>query len=317
MRWRAALKLLAALLVSAGCLAWLLRGIDRELLAAAIAGLAPLPLVLALALALTLPFWRGARLAQLIPATSEHPSGALTRIAAEVLFWSFLLPFKLGELSFLWFLHRRLGVPSGQALAAFVLVRFADLAAIVGLGAIALALVEPTLLAGARGVALAGGIAAILSPLALVIVAGGLQPRSGLIGGLIDGAARAQSGPSRAAFIGTTLGIWATHATIVWLVLQASGLRADAPLALLASSAGNLGFALPVPNVLGLGPQQVAMATVLEHAGVLREAAVGAAIATYVLVVGAALLCGAVARWGGSTAPAPLRTRIFGGNRRS
>jgi len=307
---RRALQVAAAAVVSTLCLAFLLADLDGAAWAAVLSAVRPWPLVVALALALTLPFWRAARLAALLPPARRPGGGGLTRIAAEVLLWSFLLPFKLGELSFPWLLHRRLGLPLGEATALFVLVRASDLLAVAGLFAVGAAGIASVGDVGKLALALAGS-ALLAGPLLLILIAGWWQKRlvrrGGRLARLVDGASHARSGRARFAVVVTTLGLWASHTLLAALVVHAMAATLDLAAIVAASAAGNLAFALPITGVLGLGPQQVAFASTLNYAGLEWARSVAAALGVHAVATAAAVAAGLTA-WLTASGPAWPRT---------
>ncbi len=317
---RRLLRLALAVAVTAVCAAWLVSELDRAALGAVLARVEPAPLVLAVVVALALPLWRGARLAALLPAARRPGGGVLTRVAAEVLLWSFVLPFKLGELSFPWLLHRRAGLPLQEAAALFVLVRLADLLTVAGLlvlGAGASAW-PPLAERGLAGVALLVGAGLIAAPVAAIAVAGRWRDRrpAGRLARLVEGASHARSLAARLAVVGTTLGLWGSHVAIAGLALDAVGVSVGLGATAAASAAGNLAFALPVSGVLGLGPQQVAFAAALEIAGVAWTPAVATALGVHAVVAVTAVALGLASWWTlpGRARPAP---RSAGGTRRN
>lgn len=298
--WGRGLRLAAALLLSALCLAWLGRQVDLAALAARWRDVPMGHLVGGVLLAWTFPFWRAARLRACLPPDAHVTPGSCWRIVAEALLWAFLLPFKLGELSLPLLIHRRLGVALLPAAGLFLLLRLADVAVIVGMLAVALAslglLVETPVWRAA--LALAGG-GLLLLPLAL--------PRLGRVLATwppferrwlrlaLDGLTPVQSSPVRVRLLLTSWGLWVTQAALVALMAHAAGLRVAVDLVALASAAGNLAFALPVNGLLGLGPQQAALAATLQAGGVPWDAAVAVAIATYLAVLIGALTTGTTA----------------------
>lgn len=290
------LQAAAALAVTGVCLGLLLRELDTAALRAIVDELAVAPLMLGLVVALTAPFWRGARLAALLPAERRPGGGALTRLSAEVMLWNFLLPFKLGELSFPWLLHRRVGLPLHEAVALFLLVRVTDLCVVAGVLALGAASLPVVAERDAGAALLILGTGAFLTPLALIVAAGRWHDRLVRTGGrlakLVEGASHARGARARVRVMATTLGLWGSHVVIAMLALAASGIHAGLPATAAASAAGNLAFALPVSGVLGLGPQQVAFATTLEAADVDWTRAVAAALAVHGTVTVAAVAAG-------------------------
>lgn len=289
-----------ALAVTALCLAVLARDLDLAAWRDTLADVAPMPLAVALVVALALPFWRAARLAALLPAARRPGRGVLTRIAAEVLLWNLLLPFKLGELSFPWLLHRRADLPLAEAGALFVLVRVSDLAAVAGLLLVSGAALPPVTASGWAPAAVVLGLAALVAPVLLVVLAGRwharLAARGGRLARFVEGAAHARGPRARFVVALTTLAIWGSHALVAALAATAVGVEVGAIATLAASAAGNLAFALPVSGVLGLGPQQVAFAATLDLAGVAWMPAVATAVCVYLVVTVAAAVAG-LASW--------------------
>jgi hypothetical protein len=288
-----------ALGVTALCGVILVRDLDRGALAAVLGAVDPLPLGLAVVVALALPFWRGARLAALLPRRRRPGSGLLTRLSAEVLLWNFLLPFKLGELSFPWLLHRRAGLPLQEAAALFVLVRLSDLFAVAGLLALGASGLAPVAQRGLGAVAVVLGVALLAAPVALIAGAGRWHARrsdGARLARLLEGASHARTPRARLAVVVTTCGVWGSHVVIAALALHATATTADLGATAAASAAGNLAFALPVSGVLGLGPQQIAFAGTLEVAGVEWARAVAAALAVHAVVAVTAVVAG-LASW--------------------
>ena len=305
---RRVLQATAALAVTALCAVLLAVDLERGALGAVVAAVDPLPLLAAAGVALALPFWRGARLAALLPAARRPGRGRLTGIAAEVLLWNFILPFKLGELSFPWLLHRRLDLSLAEAAALVVLVRLSDLLVVAGLLAIGAATLPQVAAHGLGPLAFASGLALLAAPLALIVVAGRFRARLGAkrgrLAALIEGASHARSARARLAVVATTLGLWASHAAIAALAIVATATPAGIGATVAAAAAGNLAFALPVSGVLGLGPQQVAFAGTLELAGVEWTRAVAAALVLHAVVAATAVVAGLVAWWGAPRRPA-------------
>ncbi|MFW5833703.1 MAG: lysylphosphatidylglycerol synthase domain-containing protein [Pseudomonadota bacterium] len=299
--WRGRLlRLVLAAALSLACLAWLATRVDAAALAARLGAVDPRALALAFALTWLLPFWRAARLAAFVPGGHHAPRGTCWRIAAEALLWAFLLPFKLGELGLPVLLHRRLGFAPAAAAGLFLLVRLADFFVIAGLLACGAALVPGLGLAeGPRLLlALLGG-ALLLAPLllAFLVVRGGagLGHRLRVLAALSAGLTALARPAVRARLLLSSWAIWATHVLVAWTASAAAGVAPGPAEVLLASSAGNLAFALPVSGVLGLGPQQVAFAGALALGETDWSAATVAAIATYVAVLAGALSTGLTA----------------------
>lgn len=256
-----------------------------------------------------MPFWRAARLRRLLK-TEGAPRASCWRIVSEALFWSFLFPMKLGELSLPILLHRRLQVGLGRAAATLVFVRLSDLGTVVGLGA--LAAIPLLLAAGLEGPQTALlpllavlGLLALASP-ALLAALGVWAVRWPRLANL----------PLPAGLGGTDtfwlcaagLGLWLTHGILAWLATQAVGLDVSLAAALVASSAAAIGFALPVSGFMGLGPQQVAFAAALNLSAMSWDKATLAAAAVYFVVLIGACSTALVSFLLGSTTKQEPRT---------
>ncbi|MFP4359298.1 MAG: lysylphosphatidylglycerol synthase domain-containing protein [Alphaproteobacteria bacterium] len=311
---RRLLQATVAVVVTALCAALLAAELDLEAFADVLAAVDPAPLGLAVGIGLGLPFWRGARLAALLPRPRRPGGGGLTRLSAEVLLWNFLLPFKLGELSFPWLLHRRVGLSLHEAAALFVLVRLSDLFAVAGLLALGASTLPPVVMRGLSAPALGLGLALLAAPVVMIAAAGRWRDRLGDGGGrlalLAEGASHARTGRARLLVVAATLGLWGSHVAIAALALVATATAASPGATVAASAAGNLAFALPVSGVLGLGPQQVAFAGALELTGVEWARAVAAAVAVHAVVAVTAVTAG-LACWLKTSWPAkPSAKRV-------
>jgi hypothetical protein len=306
---RRLLQATVALTVTGLCLGLLVTEIDFRRLGAVLAAVEPMPIAVAVVVALHLPFWRGARLAALLPSSRRPGGGVMTRLSAEVLLWNFLLPFKLGELSFPWLLHRRAGLPLHEAAALFVLVRLSDLFAVAGLLALGASRLPPVEVRGLTALAVVLGVALLAAPVVMIAVAGRWRDRlvdgGGRLARLVEGASHARTARARLAVFATTLGLWTSHVVIAALVLRATATAAGPGATAAASAAGNLAFALPVSGVLGLGPQQVAFAGALEFAGVDWTRAVAAALVVHAVVAATGVVAGLASWWSFARAVRP------------
>ncbi|MGF1477679.1 MAG: lysylphosphatidylglycerol synthase domain-containing protein [Geminicoccaceae bacterium] len=256
-----------------------------------------LPLLFAFALTPLLHTWRAWRLQGLLPlAAAGH--GSLWSVSARVLMWNFLLPFRLGELTFPWLLRQAAPVGIAEATGALIFTRLVDLATIVAIGAVAAWFtLADDVLPGPRTLLLALGAIALATP--AVLVAGStLLARIRRLENLARTAARAISPARHLRLLITSLGLWLTHATIGFLVLGAIVGPTTFATAALAAAAGNLAFALPINGILGLGPQQVAWVTVLDAAGIDWAKALGAALLAHLVVFAGAMICGCIATAG-------------------
>ncbi len=260
--------------------------------------------LLALATALTtiVQWLRAWRFAIMTNRNFALPGLPLVRIAFQLNFLNYALPFRLGELGYPVMMRRAYGQPVAGALGVLLLARIFDLltvsaiflflAAALGLGKTA-----------AGGIALATLAAAVaLAPVGLVFGAAAARP---LLKNLpADGRLASAIAPSLTALgahraqlaaIGLSFTIWLVFGGIA--ALAASAVTDDVPAAaaMLGAAAGNVAFALPVNGIGGLGASQAAWALAVSHAGVPWSDAVVSALALYAVTLGGALLFGGLA----------------------
>jgi glycosyltransferase 2 family protein len=265
--------------VSGAVLWWLLAGVDRTALLAALGDASPWRLGLALLLMPLIQWLRAWRFGVVLTGRPDLPSRALIRVAVRLVVYNFLLPFKLGELSFPLMMRRAFDIEYTRSAGILVVVRGLDLstvAALLCLAAGALLLVAPlALISAAAPLRRAAARAPRLEPVALRLLWGATMLRAPV---------------ARAHAFALTLAIWLAHATLGWLAASAV-IRGISPVATtLATAASNLAFALPVPVIAGLGPPQAAWAAALRLAGLPWPATVATA-----LVSQAVILCGILA----------------------
>ncbi len=296
-RRRLASSALAAA-VSGAVLWWLLAGIDRTALLAALGDASPWRLGLALLLMPLIQWLRAWRFGVVLTGRPDLPSRALVRVAVRLVVYNFLLPFKLGELSFPLMMRRAFDIEYTRSAGILVVVRGLDLSTVGALLCLAAGAFLPE---GALGwsdpALLAAGAALLIAPLVLISAAPPLRraaaraPRLEPIAQrLLWGATMLQAPGARALAFALTLAIWLAHAVLGWLAASAV-IRGISPVATtLATAASNLAFALPVPVIAGLGPPQAAWAAALRLAGLPWPATVATA-----LVSQAVILCGILA----------------------
>lgn len=294
---RLAWTLLAAT-VTAGVLWWLLSEAVIKALVSALEQAGIGRLAFALLLVPLIQALRAWRFSLLLTGRAEPPSGAMFAIAARLILFNFLLPFKLGELSFPVMMKRAFGTGYLRAAGILVLARAMDLcavAAILMLGAGLLT--DRTAFGWSRPVLLAGGLIALVLPLivvrlpALVAVPARRLPRlSALMDRLASGMAMVRPLPKSLIALVLTALTWLTHSAVAYLA--ASAVAPGLPLlpVVLAGAASNLAFALPVSGIAGLGPPQAAWATVLNWTGAGWEVAIVSALVCHgVLLIGVVL----------------------------
>lgn len=294
---------LVALIVSGGVLWWLLSDAVVAAFVDALRHADLLRLAAAWALIPVIQAVRAGRFALLLPDREGAAFGRLYGISARLLLLNFLLPFKLGELGFPWMMWRTFGTGLLRSTGVLILARLMDLGMVCALFALgAMLLMGPE----ARPWSL---------PILLLVLAGGLalplvgidllSPFARLAGRHLRLAAWFDDRLWREVVIhprrlrcramALTAAIWLTHALLALLVAGAvaNGLRFLQ--ILLASTAANLAFALPVSGVAGLGPPQAAWASTLHLTGVAWEPAVVTALILHGVLLSGALLLGLLA----------------------
>ena len=260
--------------VSAIVLWWLLAdGTGEALLEAA--GSAHLwPLAAGGLLAIVIQMIRAWRFAVLETGSLALPSSTMIGIATKLVLFNFLLPFKLGELSFPLMMKRAYGTAFGQAAGILILCRLLDLAVVMAIILITAAwLLDPAIHGWNPGLVIMLGLTLLIIPFLMVDGLPRIQrfagrwPKIGhLTAQMSHGAAMMHPTGQRILVSSLTLSVWITHAVIAWLTAIAIG--ADfgfVPMAM-ASASSNIAFALPISGVAGLGPPQAAWATMLHWA---------------------------------------------------
>jgi hypothetical protein len=301
------LTVLLALAVSAACL-WLLLSPQ---VVASLGRLAtqtnPLPVLAAFALVTAVQWLRAWRFAVMMTGRLALPGAALTRIAFQLTFWNFLLPLRLGELSFPVLMQRRLGYGLLHSGGVLLLARLFDLC-IVGailLGAAAALDVWPGL---GRILLSLGACGLVLAPLGLAVAGPALRPHLGKLPRIGDAATRLTAGlgaiggyGAGLTAVGLTLGAWLLFGLAAILVAGATVATVSPAAAMLGAAAGNVAFALPINGIAGIGPSQAAWAAATTWVGVPWDDAVVSALALHAVVLTNAVVCGGVAMAGGAS----------------
>ena len=244
---------------------------------------------------------RAWRFAVMTNGTPALPGTALVQIAFRLNFLNFVLPFRLGELSYPVMMRRAYGQPILSGAGVLLLARIFDLCSV---GAILLAMAATLGLAGAPGLDAslwAGAALLALTPVALVLGAQELSRRlaASARGRRLPAVLQAALGALAAhtaqlTAIGLSFCIWLTFGALAMLAANAVA-RVPAAVALLGASAGNLAFALPINGIGGLGPSQAAWVGAVRLAGLPWTDAVISAFAVYAATLSAAILFGGTA----------------------
>ena len=278
-----------------GLCLWLL--LTPEVLAglARLAGEAkPAPLAAAFAAAAAVQWLRAWRFQVMTTGTLAPPAPAMVLIALKLNFLNFVLPFRLGELSYPALMRRQYGHGVLRSAGVLVLARLFDLAIVAAILLATAGLYAETS-AARLGFSLGAAVAA-LAPLGLLRLGQSLSERlfaRSRWTKLAPGAAVA----ARQAPVLLALGfsIWLTLALVAVLVARAVAVSIAPSAAILGAAAGNLAFALPVNGLAGIGPAQAAFVLAASWAGVPQNDAVVSALALHAVVLSNAVILGGLA----------------------
>lgn len=305
---------LLAVLVSGGVLLWLLR--DTEL-ANLVDALGRLPLwrsMLAILLVAVVQLLRAWRFSLMLTGRCQPPSPTLVRVTTQLLVLNFLLPFKLGEVSFPMLMRRSFGTDLGRSVGVLLLSRCFDLGTVAAILLLAAALVRGQLLPGVPDPVVAAlGLVMLAAPAILVLVLDRLRPaprssngRESLLRRLTDGAAVARAPGILIALLALSLLVWLPHIVLAWLVASAIEPTLSLSAVALSNAAAHLAFALPVPAIAGLGPPQAAWVAGLTMTGAAWPVATATALICHGVILAAVLVIGIASflPWPGSLLPA-------------
>ena len=289
-----------AALVTAAVLALLLSPEVLRAFGAALERARPGPLLLALAFGFAVQYLRAWRFGVMSLGRRGPPQGPMLGIALRLNLMNFLLPFRLGELTFPVLMRRVYRQDPLHATGVLVLARVFDLCLVGALFCFAL------LATGAGGTdpaarALLGSAAVACVGLPLALVAGGRalvgrwQPggRAGdLLRRLAVGLDDLGHGPRARLAVFLSAGIWLAHGGLS--VAAASAVIAGFPTwsGLLGAAAHSLAFALPVNGLAGVGPAPAAWAGAVAWTGIVWSEAVVAALTMHAVAVAGALFYG-------------------------
>jgi hypothetical protein len=300
-----------AFAVSAVCLSLLLTPQVVASLAQLATRASPLPLVAAFVLVALVQWLRAWRFAVMLTGQLAPPAAALTRIAFQLNFWNFLLPLRLGELSFPVLMRHRLGYGLLHSGGVLLLARLFDLATVGAILLAAAAALDVWPGAG-RAVLALGALALGLGPFALTIVGLALRRRLARLPHIGDAATRLTAGldaiggyAAGLTAVGLSLAIWLVFGLAAILVAYAVVATVSPPAAMLGAAAGNVAFALPINGIAGIGPSQAAWVGATTWVGVPWDDAVVSALALHAVVLTNAIVCGGLAMVGKSRRATP------------
>ncbi|MEZ5930812.1 MAG: lysylphosphatidylglycerol synthase transmembrane domain-containing protein [Alphaproteobacteria bacterium] len=312
MLFRRLMSTVIAIAVSAVVLWWLLADGTGAHLIEALATANVWLLALGALIAIAVQLVRAWRFAILATGSLALPSWTMVGIGTRLVLFNFLLPFKLGEISFPLMMKRTYGTPLGEGAGNLILCRLLDLGVVAALILVTAAwLIDPAVYGWSPALITALGLVAFVMPLLMTEWLPCLRrvtrrwPRiDRLAGQMSHGASMMRPLRPKLLVTALSLTIWLAHATIAWLVARAIGTGFGFATMAMASAASNFAFALPISGVAGLGPPQAAWASMLRMAGHDWAPAITSALLCHGLLLstlatfGAALALGQTFRGG-------------------
>jgi hypothetical protein len=293
--------LLLAAAISASCLWFLLAPQIVAALGRLIKEASPLPVLAAFALVALVQWLRAWRFAVMMTGRLALPGATLTRIAFQLNFWNFLLPFRLGELSYPVLMKRHLGYGLLHSAGVLLIARLFDLVTVGAILAGAAAALDVWPHAWRPAFALAA-LALALAPLGLTLAGLALRPRLARLPRIGDATERLTAGfdaiggyVAGLTAVGLSLAIWLVFGLAAILVAGAVVATVPPAAAMLGAAAGNVAFALPINGIAGIGPPQAAWVAATTQAGVPWNDAVVSALALHAVVLTNAIVLGAAA----------------------
>jgi uncharacterized membrane protein YbhN (UPF0104 family) len=266
-------------------------------------------LALAIALTVIVQWLRAWRFAIMTNRTFDLPGWPLLRIAFQLNFLSYALPFRLGELGYPVMMRRAYGHPIARSLGVLLLARLFDLfsvAAIFLFLAVGLGLGGTTV--GSLAL-LAGAILLTLIPVAMVFGAQAARPflknlpaESRLVTAIEPSLAALGAHRTQLPAIALSFAIWVVFGGLASLAASAVASGISPMAAMLGAAAGNVAFALPVNGIGGLGASQAAWVLAVSRAGVPWSDAVISAFALYAVTLTGAMIFGGLATIVGASA---------------
>lgn len=298
---RRLLSVVLAVAVTAVCLWFLLTPEILRSLGRMVAEARPWPILAAFVLGALVQWLRAWRFAVMTTGRLALPGAGLVRIAFQLNGLNFVLPFRLGELSYPILMRRHYGYSLLHSAGVLLLARLFDLATVGSILVGAAALLQVP--AGVDRVLLAlAALGLAVAPFGVALAGRALQPRIARAPRFGDMGVRltaglAAIGERRVALAAVALGfaIWLVFGLAAILVASAVVATVSPGAAMLGAAAGNIAFALPVNGIAGIGPAQAAWVVATMWAGVPRDDAVISALALHAVVLTNAIVLGALA----------------------
>jgi hypothetical protein len=306
---RQVLSTLLAVALTAVCLWFLLTPDVLKSLRRLATDARPMHILGALLLVALMQWLRAWRFAVMATGRLGLPDATMVRISLQLSALNFVLPFRLGELSFPVLMRRHYGYGFLHATGVLLLARLFDLATVASI-----------LLAAAAWLHLPVGVHYVLpascalvlavAPFGLALAGRALRPwlaQLPHVGKVADRLTAAFDAirDHRAATLAVCLGfgLWLVFGFAAVLTASAVVRSIEPVVAMLGAAAGNIAFALPINGIAGIGPAQAAWVVAVTQAGVPWDDAVLSALALHAVVLTNVLVLGVLAM-----APMPGRT---------
>ena len=216
-----------------------------------------------------------------------RPDFSMVQIATYLNFFNFLIPFRLGELSFPLMMKRTHAIDYTRSAAVLVLVRLTDLAVVVGLAGLALITLSAIEFRSVGALLVLGFVVFLAVVLALPDDMGArLLHRLGVknrklsywIDAFSSGLTSVSRNKDRTGFVAISLAIWIVQFAICFLTLRAVTDAGTFIHAVVAGAAAIFSFTLPINGVAGLGPVQLAWTYGLQVMGMEYNVGVSSSI---------------------------------------
>jgi Lysylphosphatidylglycerol synthase TM region len=255
-------------------------------------------LAIAFALNAAIQWVRAWRFAIMTQGDIVLPDARLVRITFQLNFFNFILPFKLGELSYPVQMNRICGQPFLNAAGILLAARVLDLSTVGAILLLSAYLLGIPAGNAASAVCALSATTLIVLPSVFVLLAGIEIPNRGprwlnsIATSLAAGIRPLRNRWAAAATILLSYVVWLMFALLSILTATAVVGSLGPLIGLFGAAANNLAFALPVTGIAGLGPSQAAWVFAVTRAGVPWDDAVISALALYAVNLVSALFCG-------------------------
>lgn len=247
----------------------------------------PANVLLAILLGPIVQYLRAWRFQRFFFGKAIRPDFSMVRIATYLNFFNYLIPFRLGELSFPLMMKRTHAIDYTHSVAVLVLVRLTDLAVVLGLAGLALVTVSSIEFRSVGALLVLSFVVFLTVILALpedmgarLLLRLGIRNRklSYWIDAFSSGLTSVSRNKDRTGFVAISIAIWIVQFAICFLALRAVTDAGTFTHAIVAGAAAIFSFTLPINGVAGLGPVQLAWTYGLQLMGTEYNVGVSSSI---------------------------------------